>query len=83
MSIELTTKLTDMALAKIDERESPDVADCDCCGVVPGTHKVMFAGLETWICDECSDITPRRRPRFHTREDHEAYEAGVRAQGEI
>jgi hypothetical protein len=82
VSIDLTSKLTDMAIDAIDRKPSPDVADCDCCGVRPGTHEVVFAGMDTWICDECSDITPRR-PRFHTRDDYEAYEAGVRAQGEI
>lgn len=65
------------------EKPSPDVANCDCCDEQPGVRTVMFAGTETWVCDECSDITPRRGPSFHTREDYEAYEAGVPARGEI
>lgn len=80
-----TFELFDMAISALERRKEnapSDVADCDCCGVRPGTHEVVFAGMDTWICDECSDITPRRQ-RFRTRDDYEAYEAGVRAQGEI
>lgn len=78
----------DLAFSALERRrepkESPDVANCDCCDEQPGVRMIQFGGMDTWICDECSDLTPRRRvPRFHTREDYEAYEAGVPARGEI
>ena len=88
MSVELTARLTDLAIDATKprkvEKPSPAVAKCDVCDENPGERMIFFAGTETWICEECAeDHKPRRRPRFRTNDDAAAYDAGVRARGEI
>lgn len=63
----------------------PEVANCDCCDLRPGTHTVYAGGIETWICDECSDPAPRwaRRSVANAWQDRDADDAGVPMYGEI
>ena len=63
------------------EVSNPDVADCDVCQFRPGTHTVHAAGIETWVCDKCSDI--RSYGRANAWMDRDADEAGQPAYGEL
>jgi hypothetical protein len=79
----------DLAMSALERRKdaqpSPDVAACDVCDENPGERTIFFAGTETWACEQCiEDHTPRRRlPRHRSNDEAAAYDAGVRARGEI
>lgn len=78
--------LSDFARCQYDlvtaaEADDDDVADCDVCQYRPGTHTAIAAGIETWVCDKCSDIS-----QFSTAnawQDRDADEAGQPAYGEL
>lgn len=66
------------------ELKSNDVADCEACQRRPGTHTVFAAGIETWACDVCTDITSYSQySTANAWQDRDADEAGVRAYGEL
>jgi hypothetical protein len=86
------TKVTAMALDRIYaafEKPSPAVADCDVCGERPHDRTSHAAGgIETLVCEECDEeeharMLGRKVVKFRTRDYRDAYEAGVRARGEI
>jgi hypothetical protein len=58
-----------------------DVADCDVCQFRPGTHTAIAAGIETWVCDKCSDISSYGLANAWI--DRDADEAGQPAYGEL
>jgi formylmethanofuran dehydrogenase subunit E len=85
-----TFELMNVAFTALERRKeqkpSPDVALCDDCGERTGTNKIVSAGTDTLLCDECVEDDyreMRRLPRFRTNDERDAYEAGVRARGEI
>lgn len=57
-----------------------EVADCDVCQFRPGTHSVIAAGIETWVCDKCSDI---REFTANAWQNRDSEDAGVPMYGEI
>lgn len=66
--------------------KKPDLGTCDCCGENPGDRKTIMFGVDTVVCDACDEADyrqMRRLPHFRTNDDRDAYEAGVRARGEI
>lgn len=67
----------DLVTRPIDEDK---VADCDVCQYRPGTHTAFAAGIETWVCDKCSDI---RQFGANAWQDRDADEAGQPAYGEL
>jgi len=68
-----------------DDDDSQDVARCDVCDENPGERTIFFAGIETWVCDECADPAPRwaRRSVANAWQDRDADDAGVPMYGEI
>jgi len=59
-------------LAACDECEpashiETNVALCDVCQVRPGTHAVRAAGIETWACDVCTDVSQFMAPAATAR----------------
>jgi uncharacterized Fe-S radical SAM superfamily protein PflX len=80
MSVDLTSRLTDMALAAIEREFGP----CDICEDRPGVRKVEPSGI--CVCDECDQVEFRnmhRLPRFRNRDERDAYMAGSKTHGEI
>ena len=66
------------------EVSNPDVADCDVCQFRPGTHTAFAAGIETWVCDKCSDIRSYMRPHHaNAWQNRDADDAGQPAYGEL
>lgn len=65
------------------EVSNPDVADCDVCQFRPGTHTVGAAGIETWVCDKCSDISSFMRPHANAWQNRDADDAGQPMYGEL
>lgn len=63
------------------EVSNPDVADCDVCQYRPGTHTVFAAGIETWVCDKCSDVSSYSTANAWQNRD--ADEAGQPMYGEL
>ncbi len=83
-------QLIDVAFTALERRKEakpePELGTCDDCGERHGTTKLVSAGTDTLLCDECiaDDYRQMRRlPRFRTNDDRDAYEAGVRSRGEI
>lgn len=69
-----------------EAKAEPEYGPCDVCQKNPGARVIKVTGIDTCICDDCSDDEyrqMRRLPRFRTNDDRDAYEAGVRARGEI
>lgn len=54
---------------------------CDICEERPGDRVVPVSGL--CVCIECDEKEDAPNRRFHTNDDAAAYDAGVRARGEI
>jgi hypothetical protein len=78
--------LRDFALCQYDlvtraAEDDHEVADCDVCQFRPGTHTVRAAGIETWVCDKCSDVSSYSRANAWM--DRDADEAGQPAYGEL
>ena len=59
---------------------NPEVADCDVCQYRPGTHTVRAAGVETWVCDKCTEC---QYSTANAWQDRDADEAGQPAYGEL
>lgn len=64
----------------------PELGTCDTCGERPGDRIATEARLS--ICEECdaeehARMLGRKVIKFRTRDERDAYEAGVRARGEI
>lgn len=79
---------TNLALGRIFDacdqaaKKQAELGTCQICNERPGD--LLIKGNS--VCDECDQehYGPiARLPRFRTREDRDAYEAGVRARGEI
>lgn len=81
--------ITAMALDRIYaafEPKQPELGPCDICNERPGDRIATEARLS--ICEECdaeehARMLGRKVIKFRTRDDRDAYEAGVRARGEI
>jgi hypothetical protein len=78
----------DFALGKIfdacdqaaKKQAETELGTCDVCSKRPGD--LVIKGLS--VCDECdNEHYGRKVVKFRTRDDRDAYEAGVRARGEI
>lgn len=59
----------------------PEHGPCDICEERPGDRVVKVSGL--CVCIECDEKEDAPNRRFHTNDDAAAYDAGVRARGEI
>ena len=73
---------------KVAEQLYPEaeLGPCDICNERPGDRIATDARLS--ICEECdaeehARMLGRKVVKFHTRDERDAYEAGVRARGEI
>lgn len=80
--------ITAMALDRIYAAfEKPQqLGPCDICNERPGDRIATDARLS--ICEECdaeehARMLGRKVVKFRTRDERDAYEAGVRARGEI
>lgn len=80
--------ITNLALGRIYDacdqaaKKAAEHGPCDVCGQRPGD--IVIKGMS--VCDECDQkhYGPiARLPRFRTNDDAAAYDAGVRARGEI
>jgi hypothetical protein len=45
-------------------------ANCDVCDSRPGVRSVLAAGIETWVCDDCSNRGSKMKLRLV--QDHDA-----------
>lgn len=73
-----------VALKALDEKSEPELGPCDTCGERPGDRIATEARISVCAeCDEAEYRQMRRLPRFRNRDERDAYEAGVRARGEI